>query len=67
MEDELILLSRINPVEYEIHRGKIERTNNLVFTTKDKDFAVKLVHAYNEKYGDGRTRKILQVVTTRKN
>ena len=45
--DILILLKRINPTEYEIHRGTIDRTKNLVLTTTDSDFAHKLVNAYN--------------------
>jgi hypothetical protein len=45
--DILILLKRINPTEYEIHRSKIDRTRNLILTTTDSDFAHKLVNAYN--------------------
>ena len=45
--DTLILLKRINPTEYEIHRGVIDRTKNLILTTTDSDFAHKLVNDYN--------------------
>ena len=49
MEDKLILLKRINPIEYEIHKGEIRRAENLILTTKDKDLATKLVNCYNQK------------------
>lgn len=45
--DKLILLKRINPTEYEIHRYEIRQTKNLILTTTDIDFAHKLVNAYN--------------------
>lgn len=45
--DKLILLKRVNPTEYEIHRGEIRQTKNLILTTTDSDFAHKLVNAYN--------------------
>ena len=45
--DKLILLKRINPTEYEIHRCEIRQTKNLILTTTDSDFAHKLVNAYN--------------------
>jgi len=48
MEDKLILLKRINPTEYEIHRYVIDRTRNLILTTTDKKFAEKLVKSYNK-------------------
>lgn len=46
--DKLILLVRKYPLEYEIHRGEINQTKNLILTTKDKDFAEKLVKEYNK-------------------
>lgn len=45
--DKLVLLKRKFPVEYEIHRGKIEQTKNLILTTKDRELAEKLVDSYN--------------------
>lgn len=47
MEDKLILLKRINPTEFEVHRNEIDRTRNLLFTTTDGDFAEKVVNRYN--------------------
>jgi len=48
VNDKLILLKRINPTEFEIHRGEIRQKANLVFTTTDKEFAERLVDGYNE-------------------
>jgi len=45
--DKLILLKRINPEEYEIHRGEIRQTRNIIMTTKDKDLAENIVNRYN--------------------
>ena len=45
--DTLILLERKSPTKYEIHRGSIEQTKNLVLTTDDKEFAKRLVSGYN--------------------
>ena len=45
--DNLILLERKYPTKYEIHRGSIEQTKNLVLTTNDKKFAERLVNGYN--------------------
>lgn len=45
--DRLVLLKRSNPTEYEIHRGEIAQTKNLVLTTTDKEFAERLVDGYN--------------------
>ena len=45
--DELILLERKYPTVYEIHRGEISQSKNLILTTTDKDFAIKLVDGYN--------------------
>ena len=45
--DILILLERKFPTVYEIHRKEIRRAENLVFTTTDKEFAERLVNAYN--------------------
>lgn len=50
MNDKLILLRRINPIEYEIHRYVIDRTRNLVLTTTDEEFAKKIVKSYNENH-----------------
>lgn len=47
VSDILILLERKNPTIYEIHRGKIQQTKNLILTTKDKEFAEQLVNGYN--------------------
>ena len=46
MRDKLILLERLNikdfSVEfYEIHRWEVNQSNNIILTTKDKDFANK--------------------------
>lgn len=46
--DKLILLVRKYPTEYEIHRGEINQTKNLILTTKDKEFAERLVNGYND-------------------
>lgn len=48
VDDKLILLKRINPTEFEIHRGEIRQKANLVFTTTDKEFAERLVAGYNK-------------------
>jgi hypothetical protein len=45
--DILILLERKHPTTYEIHRKEIKRAENLVLTTTDKEFAERLVNAYN--------------------
>lgn len=45
--DKLILLVRKYPLKYEIHRGEINQTKNLILTTKDKEFAEQLVSGYN--------------------
>ncbi len=45
--DILILLERKYPTVYEIHKGKIQQANNLILTTKDKEFAERLVNGYN--------------------
>lgn len=45
--DILILLERKYPTLYEIHRGKIQQSKNLILTTKDKEFAERLVDGYN--------------------
>ena len=45
--DILILLERKFPTSYEIHRGKIEQSKNLILTTTDKEFAERLVNGYN--------------------
>lgn len=47
IEDKLILLKRINPTEYEVHRNEIDRTKNLLFTTTDEDFANRIVNRFN--------------------
>lgn len=47
MSDKLILLKRKFPSVYEIHRGEIAQTKNLILTTSDKEFAEKLVNSYN--------------------
>lgn len=47
MPDKLVLLKRKSPEEYEVHRGKIEQTKNLILTTRDKEFAERLVNSYN--------------------
>lgn len=52
MEDKLILLKRANRYnaliyEYEIHMNNIEQDKNLIFITKDEEFARKLVERYN--------------------
>jgi hypothetical protein len=48
--DILILLERKYPTIYEIHRFEIKRANNLILSTHDKEFAERLVNAYNN-YG----------------
>lgn len=45
--DTLILLERKFPTVYEIHRKEIRRAENLILTTHDKEFAERLVNAYN--------------------
>ncbi len=45
--DVLILLERKFPTVYEIHRKEIRRAENLLLTTTDKEFAARLVNAYN--------------------
>lgn len=45
--DTLILLKRESPLIYEVHRGEIRREKNIILTTKDKDFAERLVNGYN--------------------
>ena len=45
--DILVLLERKFPTVYEIHRKEIRRAENLVLTTTDKEFAERLVNAYN--------------------
>jgi len=45
--DILILLERKFPTLYEIHRKEIKRAENIVLTTTDKEFAERLVNAYN--------------------
>jgi hypothetical protein len=45
--EKLILLKRNRPVEYEIHRGEINQTHNLILTTQDKQFAEDLIEGYN--------------------
>lgn len=45
--DILILLERKFPTVYEIHRKEIRRAENLILTTTDKEFAERLVDAYN--------------------
>ena len=45
--DILILLERKFPTKYEIHRGSIEQTKNLLLTTDDKEFAQRMVGGYN--------------------
>jgi len=47
-DGKLILLKRINPTEYEIHRGEIKQKANLILTTTDKEFAERLVNGYNK-------------------
>jgi hypothetical protein len=46
--DILVLLKRNFPTQYEIHRGKVEQTKNLILTTSDKYFAERLVNGYNK-------------------
>ena len=45
--DIFILLERKFPTVYEIHRKEIKRAENLILTTTDKEFAERLVGAYN--------------------
>jgi hypothetical protein len=45
--DILVLLERKFPTSYEIHRGKIEQSKNMILTTTDKEFAERLVNRYN--------------------
>lgn len=47
-ENKLVLLKRINPVEFEIHRGEINMARNLILTTDDEEFANDIVNGYNE-------------------
>ncbi len=51
----LILLKRIRPEEYEVHKDEISQAHNLLITTKDKEFAERMVDGFN-KY-DKRTPK----------
>ena len=46
-KDSLVLLERKFPTEYEIHRGHVEQTKNLILKTRDKEFAERLVNGYN--------------------
>ena len=46
-KDSLVLLKRKFPTEYEIHMGHVEQTKNLLLTTRDKEFAERLVNGYN--------------------
>lgn len=48
MKDKLILLKRINPIEYEIHRFEINMTKNLIMTTTDFSLAENIVNGYNK-------------------
>ncbi len=43
----LILLKLTSPLEFEIHKGEINRTKNLIFTTTDKELAEDIVARYN--------------------
>ena len=45
--DKLILLKCKNPIAYEIHRGSINQTRNLILTTHDLEFANQLVNGFN--------------------
>jgi predicted nuclease of predicted toxin-antitoxin system len=49
MKTKLILLKRNYPTEYEVHVNEISQTNNLILTTKDKDYAERLVNRFNNK------------------
>ena len=49
-EDILILLKRNHPTTYEIHRKEIDNAKNLILTTSDKEFAVRLVKGYNDSF-----------------
>lgn len=45
--EKLILLKRIKPEEYEVHKNEIKQSNNLLFSTKDEKFAKKIVDGFN--------------------
>lgn len=47
MKDKLILLERKHPTIYEIHRGEINTTKNIVLITHDSEFAKRIVKGYN--------------------
>ena len=47
MQDKLILLERKHPLIYEVHRGEINNTKNIVLVTHDQEFAKRLVKGYN--------------------
>jgi len=47
LPDILILLPRIFPTIYEIHRYEIRQAKNLIFSTTDKELAEKIVNKYN--------------------
>ncbi len=49
MSDKLILLKRLSPIEYEVHRGRVNQDKNLIITTRDKDFAERLVYGHNDR------------------
>jgi hypothetical protein len=48
MEDKLILLKRLHPVSYEVHRFEINQAKNLVLSTTSEHLAKKIVNSYNE-------------------
>ncbi|MEK6829057.1 MAG: hypothetical protein AABY15_02940 [Nanoarchaeota archaeon] len=62
--NKLILLKRKNPVEYEVHKDEISQTKNLLLTTKDFDFAKRLVDGYNNQVPCN-TEKDLEDTVTR--
>lgn len=43
----LILLRRSSPLEFEIHKGEINQTKNLILTTTDEQLATDIVDRYN--------------------
>ena len=47
----LILLKRLHPVVYEVHKNEINQTRNLILTTSDKELAEKIVDSFNKIYG----------------
>lgn len=49
MEEKLILLENNvkGEIVYEVHRNEIHREKNIILTTKDKEFAQRLVDGYN--------------------